>query len=104
MTTDGLGFSVDLSIPTTPPAPPRKFGDTVGSFVAGEWTAPEGIVTTNDIVAAVKKFGLDPDAALLARLDTDGAVPNATDGGPSGGCRLSRQASGRHNRHRDPRF
>jgi len=78
MTVDGLSFSVDLSIPTTPPQwPPRAFGDTVGGLIAGVWTAPDGLVTTNDIVAAVKKFGLDPDAAILARVDTEGAVPNA---------------------------
>ncbi len=77
MTLDGTTFSVDLQISTTPPqAPTREFGDLVGGFVTGAWTAPDGLVTTNDIVAAVRKFGLDPNAPLLARVDTDGAVPN----------------------------
>ncbi len=77
MTTNGSSFSVDLSILTTPVPLPREYGDTVGSFVAGVWTAQDGLVTTNDIVAAVKKFSLDTEAAILARLDTDGGVPNA---------------------------
>jgi len=77
MSIDGSIFSTALFINTTPPALPRNFGDTVGSFVGSGWTVPEGIVTTNDIVAAVKKFALDPDAAIMARLDTDGLVPNA---------------------------
>ncbi len=78
MTIDGSAFSADLPIITTlAPFPSRAFGDTVGGFFAGVWTAPDGLVTTSDIVAAVKKFGLDPEAALLARVDTDGAVPNA---------------------------
>ncbi len=77
-TSDGTLFSATLSIPTTPPPfPDRQYGDTVGSLDAGIWTAPDGLVTTNDIVAAVKKFSLDPEAAILARLDTDGDVPNA---------------------------
>ncbi len=91
MTIDGLAFSgppanevncfgelTEFAIRTTTPqfAAGREFGDLVGSFVAGVWTAPEGLVTSGEIVAAVKKFQLDPTAPLLARLDTDGAVPD----------------------------
>ncbi len=78
MTIDGVEFSAASPIPTTSPqSPPRAFGDTVGSLIGNIWTEPDGIVTTSDIVAAVRKFGLDPDAAIMARIDTEGDVPNA---------------------------
>ncbi len=77
MTIDGVEFSYDVVIPTTPIPLPREFGDLVGAFVADAWTAPDGLVTTNDIVAPLRKFGLAANAAILARVDTDGAVPNA---------------------------
>ncbi len=86
VTTDGANFfessnhcgGIYLPVDTTPPQSfaSRRFGDLVGSYVAGAWTSPDGLVTSLDIVAVVKKFQLDPTAPLLARVDTDGAVPN----------------------------
>ncbi|MBN4058841.1 hypothetical protein JYU10_00060 [bacterium AH-315-J04] len=78
LSSDGAEFSAILGVDTTPPhtAASRSFGDVVGGLIAGAWTAPEGIVTANDIVAVIQKFSLNPTAAITARLDNDGAVPN----------------------------
>ncbi len=78
MTTDGSTFSTALSISTTSPqfGAGRQFGDLVGSFVAGAWTAPEGLVTSGDIVAVVKKFQSELGAPIIARVNNSGEVPN----------------------------
>jgi len=77
-TGDNITLGDPLSIFTTTPQfdAGRQFGDITGSFIAGFWTAPDGLVTGNDIVATVQKFNLAPNALLLARADIDGAVPN----------------------------
>ncbi len=78
MSDDGSTFTTPLFISTTPPqlAAGRQFGDVVGAFTGGEWTMPDGLVTSGDIVAVVKKFQLDPDAPIVARVDNADAVPN----------------------------
>ncbi len=77
-TVDGVTFSSPLSIFTTAPqdSANRQFGDAVGSLVAGAWTAPDGLVTVNDITSVVQKFQLNPTAPHLSRVDNDGKVPN----------------------------
>ncbi len=77
-TQDDVSFSTPLSVFTTAPqfAAGRHFGDTVGTLVLNEWTPPEGLVTANDIVAVVQKFSNITGPPHLARVDTDGKVPN----------------------------
>ncbi len=77
-TGDNAVFGDSLSIFTTAPqfAAGRQFGDIVGGFIAGQWTAPDGLVTSSDVVAVVQKFALVASAAHLARLDNDGQLPN----------------------------
>ncbi len=77
-TADDVVFSSSLSIFTTTPqiSASRQFGDVVGSLVAGAWTAPDGIVTVNDITSVVQKFQLNPAAPHLSRVDNDGKTPN----------------------------
>ncbi len=77
-TADDVVFSSSLSIFTTAPqiGASRQFGDVVGALVAGAWTAPDGIVTVNDITCVVQKFQLNPVAPHLSRVDNDGQTPN----------------------------
>lgn len=77
-TASGTNFSADLALATTQPqfAAGRQFGDVVGGLVSGTWTAPDGLVSANDIVSVVQKFSLEPGAPILARVDIEGAVPN----------------------------
>ncbi len=78
MAVDGITFTTTVEIATTTPQfdADRQFGDTVGGLLAGVWTAPDGLVTANDIVATVLKFSLRPAAPIVARVDTDGFPPN----------------------------
>ncbi len=75
---DDSTFSPSLSIFTTPPqfTAGRQFGDLVGSFAGGAWSAPEGFVTASDIVAVVQKFQLIVSAPHISRVDTDAKIPN----------------------------
>jgi len=77
-TLDNVGFTLSISVFTTPPQilASRQFGDAVGAFNGVEWTAPDGVVTANDIAAAVQRFQLVPSAPHLSRLDNDGNIPN----------------------------
>ncbi len=77
-TLDNVTFSSSLSILTTAPqiSASRQFGDIVGTLVAGVWTAPDGLVTTTDIVAVLQKFQLLTSAPHLSRVDNDGKSPN----------------------------
>ncbi len=75
---NGTDFSATFDIITTVPqfAAGRQFGDIVGSFIAGAWTAPEGLVSSSDIVAVVKKFQSAPGAPIICRVNNSGVVPN----------------------------
>ncbi len=77
-TQDDVSFSLPLSVLTTVPqfSASRHYGDTVGSLVNSEWTEADGLVSANDIVAVVQKFANLIGPPLLARVDTDGKVPN----------------------------
>ncbi len=83
MTIDGTVFSSALPISTTLPqfTAGRSYGDLGGTFVGGVWTAPDGLVTASDIVAVVQKFSLVLGAPILARTDTEGAIPNGIQNG-----------------------
>ncbi len=77
-TMDLLNFSTALSVLTTVPqfSAGRQFGDIVGVFDGTAWTAAEGLVTANDIVAVVHTFQLLATAPHLSRADNDGKIPN----------------------------
>jgi len=75
---DSVTVSSPISVNTTAPAisTSRQFGDSVGVFAGGMWTAPDGIVSANDIVAAVQKFSNAGGPPHRARIDTDGKDVN----------------------------
>ncbi len=76
---DTIIYSRAVSFLTTVPEflSGRQYGDLVGSFIIAEWSGADGLVTANDIVAAVQKFQLLPQAPHTAVIDTDGKIPNA---------------------------
>ncbi|MBN4058877.1 hypothetical protein JYU10_00240 [bacterium AH-315-J04] len=74
-TDDNVAFSAPLSVFTTSVPLPRQYGDLVGDFFAQIWLDPDGIVNSTDIVAAVKRFQLDPQAPHFTRVDIDGVLP-----------------------------
>lgn len=55
-TEDGVVFSPPQEFRTIHQPTPKHWGDTVGSLVAGLWSAPNGTVNTNDFLAALQKF------------------------------------------------
>ncbi len=77
-TTDDINFGTATIVATTSVPSPRFYGDAVGIFdnTSAKWTAPDGLVTANDILAAIKKFQLDPDAPHVSRIDIVPTQPN----------------------------
>ncbi len=75
-TPDNVTFSLPLSVDTTPVPSPREYGDLGGSLVGGVWTAPDTLVTAQDIVMVVQAFQLLANAPHVSRVDTDGKTPN----------------------------
>ncbi len=75
---DATTASAAITINTTAPdvVSSRQFGDSVGSFSGSMWSAPDGIVTTSDIIAAVQKFSNAGGPPHRARVDTDGKDVN----------------------------
>lgn len=50
---------------------------TVGVFLGGEWTPPDGVVDIiNDITAILAKFSNGPTAPIKARCDLAPQVPD----------------------------
>ncbi len=68
-----------INLNTTAPviATARQFGDSVGAFAVDMWSAPDGVVNSNDIVASVQKFSNAGGPPHRARVDTDGKDVNA---------------------------
>ncbi len=74
-TIDGDNFSSVVGIETTPPpVGGAEFGDLVGAFVGGMWTAPDGLLTSSDVIAMSRASQFDPTAPMLARVDLVGAT------------------------------
>ncbi|MBI4716349.1 MAG: hypothetical protein HY763_00945 [Planctomycetes bacterium] len=74
--TDGAGFyTADLNVVTTRRPCPKRWGDTVGSFDGGtqQWDAPNGVVNTNDFLAALQSFQGLPTAPHVTVVDVVGA-------------------------------
>ncbi|MBI4719267.1 MAG: right-handed parallel beta-helix repeat-containing protein [Planctomycetes bacterium] len=55
-TPDGATFQSPMQLSTAARPSPKNWGDTVGSFGATGWTAPNGVVNTNDFLAVVQSF------------------------------------------------
>ncbi|MBI4717761.1 MAG: hypothetical protein HY763_08165, partial [Planctomycetes bacterium] len=94
-TMDGITFSPALTVSTTPQPAPKFWGDTVGDFqslcsvggtacgpvgstcngtgVCGMWTAPNGVVSVNDFLAALQKFQGVVTAPHVTVVDVVGA-------------------------------
>lgn len=70
-TAAGVLFSSPAMIATV-----SLWGDAVGEYSAGVWTAPNGLVNFNEISAAVKAFQGTPGAPEPSRTDVHDAVPN----------------------------
>ncbi len=70
-TLEGVVFSDPLIVGTVPRPDPKLWGDTVGEFNGGlwAWTAPNGIVNTNDFLAALQKFQNLPTAPHVTVTD-----------------------------------
>lgn len=49
-------LSGPLVLETVARPTPKFWGDTVGSFEGGEWNEPNGVVNTNDFLAALQSF------------------------------------------------
>ncbi len=76
-TIDDVSFSQPRIVWTTPPQlAVRQFGDLVGELLGGAWSAPDGLVTTSDIVAVIFHFANRISAPHISRVDTDGQVPD----------------------------
>ncbi|MBI4716228.1 MAG: PQQ-dependent sugar dehydrogenase [Planctomycetes bacterium] len=72
-TENGLTFSAPLTVTTVPRPCPKRWGDAVGDFSAGQWTAPNGTVNVNDFLAALQKFQVLPTAPHVTVVDVVGA-------------------------------
>ncbi len=75
---DASTVTAAISLNTTAPeiGASRQFGDSVGIFNGGMWSAPDGLVSANDIVAVVKKFSDASGPPHRARVDADGKDVN----------------------------
>ncbi|MBI4717885.1 MAG: hypothetical protein HY763_08790 [Planctomycetes bacterium] len=70
MSTDGGQTSTLVRVAGTARRPTPKFwGDTVGNFDGLYWSGPNGVVNTNDFVAALKRFQSVPAAPHLTTVD-----------------------------------
>ncbi|MBU0717407.1 MAG: immune inhibitor A, partial [Planctomycetes bacterium] len=75
-TLDAAAFSVPLTIPTVPEPTPAKWADCVGELHGTEWTAPNGTVNFDDVMAAVQYFVGASTKPHLTRVDIEPEVPN----------------------------
>ncbi len=75
-TTQGTLFSEPLEVMTTPAPLPKAWADVVGEFTGDSWSAPDGLVGMNDIMATVQRFQAVPTAPPTMQVDVDGQTPN----------------------------
>lgn len=68
-TADGVSFSPPLALSTIAQPAPKFWGDTVGVYDGVEWTPPQGVVNTNDFIAAMQKFQGLPSSPHLCCVD-----------------------------------
>ncbi len=66
---DGVSYTDPLVVSTIDQPEPKSWGDTVGSFDGAAWGAPNGIVNTNDFLAALQKFQNLPTAPHVTVVD-----------------------------------
>ena len=75
-TVTGHTFTDPAVIETIAEPTPKKWADVVGAFSGGQWTAPNGVVNMDDVMAAVLKFKKTAGAPHISRVDIDDQVPN----------------------------
>ena len=73
----GAGTSDFIELTSTAIPAPKYWCDVVGSFTGGSWSAPNGIVSMDDVMAAVQVFQRNPSAPRWSWSDVDPEVPNA---------------------------
>ena len=76
-TTDGLVFGSPLLRATVAEPTPKHWADVVGEFTGEVWTAADGVVGMNDVMAAIQGFQHSATAPVWTRVDVDGEEPNA---------------------------
>ncbi|MBI4718228.1 MAG: hypothetical protein HY763_10515 [Planctomycetes bacterium] len=72
-TSDNANFSPPLVVTTVPRPCPKKWGDSVGDFSGGAWTAPNGVSNVNDFVSALQCFQQLPTRPHVSICDVVGA-------------------------------
>ncbi len=77
---DGISFGGPLELVTAASPTPKLWADIVGNFDGAEWTAPNGTLNMDDIMAFVQKFQGNPTAPPLTRVDVDPDRPNEVAG------------------------
>ncbi|MBI4717246.1 MAG: hypothetical protein HY763_05540 [Planctomycetes bacterium] len=55
-TEDGVVFSPQRVFQTVARPTPKFWGDNVGIFTGGSWTAPNGVMNINDVISALQAF------------------------------------------------
>ena len=71
-------YSGPLVVQTQAKPGAKFWGDAVGSFEDGEWTPPQGVVSFEDVVAAIKTFQ-DPNAFNATHVSVTDVHPNRPD-------------------------
>ncbi|MBI4716509.1 MAG: thrombospondin type 3 repeat-containing protein [Planctomycetes bacterium] len=72
-TADNVNFSPPLTVTTVPRPCPKKWGDTVGDFAGGSWTAPNGVANVNDFLSTLQCFQVLPTRPHVSVCDVVGA-------------------------------
>ena len=75
-TEDGIAFGDPAVVVTVGRPAPKHWADVVGNFDGTRWTVPNGIVSMDDIMAAVQRFQAAETAPDLLWVDVDPEVPN----------------------------
>ncbi len=75
-TLDDATFSDPVEIRTIAQPAPKYWGDVVGEFGGTEWSAPNGVVNMDDVMAGVQEFKQLETAPPLTWVDLDPEVPN----------------------------
>ncbi len=74
--TDGVATSDPLALYTIIQPIPKNWGDIAGPFIGGEWTAPNGTVSMDDVMALLQVFQATPGALHMTRGDLHDNGPN----------------------------
>ena len=76
-TVDGMRLTDALTVSTIAQPGPKYWGDVVGELEEGGWTAPNGVVNMDDVMAGVQRFRQLETAPHLTWVDIDPEIPDA---------------------------